>query len=263
MPQIAELLDAYDAQLRPAEVTNLPEGARAEQDGPITRVVGQHRGFISSPRDLGIDGEALDALIARQKDFFGARGEPVEWKTRAHDLPPGIVQRLERAGFIAEGPETVMIGMCEEISNISGPSPAGVSIRQAWSPQDMSRISAMESEVWGEDWGWLADDLNARLRKDGNAIVVLVAEAGGKVVSAGWAVHKKGTEFAALWGGSTLEAWRGKGIYRALVAERAQVALRWGCRYLQVDASPDSRPILEKLGFVAVTETTPYVWSPS
>lgn len=50
----------------------------------------------------------------------------------------------------------------------------------------------MESEVWGEDWGWLADDLNARLRKDSNAIVVLVAEAGGKVVSAGWAVHKKG-----------------------------------------------------------------------
>jgi hypothetical protein len=29
-----------------------------------------------------------------------------------------------------------------------------------------------------------------------------------------------------------------------------------------VDASDDSRPILERLGFVAVTTTTPYVWSP-
>jgi hypothetical protein len=32
-------------------------------------------------------------------------------------------------------------------------------------------------------------------------------------------------------------------------------------RYLYVDASPDSRPILERLGFVVVTTTTPYVWS--
>jgi hypothetical protein len=29
-----------------------------------------------------------------------------------------------------------------------------------------------------------------------------------------------------------------------------------------VDASDESRPILERLGFVAVTTTTPFVWSP-
>jgi hypothetical protein len=33
-------------------------------------------------------------------------------------------------------------------------------------------------------------------------------------------------------------------------------------RYIEVDASDDSRPILERLGFDAVTTTTPYVWSP-
>lgn len=35
-----------------------------------------------------------------------------------------------------------------------------------------------------------------------------------------------------------------------------------GVRFLQVDASDDSRPILERLGFVAITTTTPYVWTP-
>ena len=65
-----------------------------------------------------------------------------------------------------------------------------------------------------------------------------------------------------LWGGATLEEWRGRGIYRALVARRAQVAAENGRRYLETDASDDSRPILERLGFVAVTTTTPYVWSP-
>jgi GNAT superfamily N-acetyltransferase len=70
------------------------------------------------------------------------------------------------------------------------------------------------------------------------------------------------TEFVTFWGGATLPAWRGRGIYRALVAHRAQLAAERGRRYIEVDASDDSRPILERLGFVAVTTTTPYVWSP-
>ncbi|MGZ0234874.1 GNAT family N-acetyltransferase, partial [Streptomyces sp. CPS1] len=31
-------------------------------------------------------------------------------------------------------------------------------------------------------------------------------------------------------------------------------------RYLQVDASPMSRPILERLGFLPLTTTTPYLY---
>jgi len=93
-------------------------------------------------------------------------------------------------------------------------------------------------------------------------MTVLVVEAGDEVVSAAWLVLTEGTEFAGLWGGSTLAAWRGRGIYRALVARRAQLAAERGVRYLQVDASADSRPILERLGFLAITTTTPYVWTP-
>ena len=94
-------------------------------------------------------------------------------------------------------------------------------------------------------------------------IVVLVAEADGRVISAAWLVFNPGTDFAGLWGGSTVRAWRGHGIYRAPVARRAQLACARGVRYLQVAASDDSKPILLKLGFHAVTTTTPYVWTPS
>jgi GNAT superfamily N-acetyltransferase len=90
-----------------------------------------------------------------------------------------------------------------------------------------------------------------------------VAEAGDELVAAAWIVFRPGTEFAGLLGGSTREAWRGRGIYRALVARRAALARARGVRYLQVDASDDSRPILERLGFAGVTETTPYVWAPA
>ena len=72
----------------------------------------------------------------------------------------------------------------------------------------------------------------------------------------------RGTEFATLWGGGTLPAWRGRGIYRSVIAHRANLATARAIRYLQVDASDDSRPILERLGFVTVTTTTPYIWSP-
>ena len=48
----------------------------------------------------------------------------------------------------------------------------------------------------------------------------------------------------------------------AVIAHRANLAAARGLRYLQVDTSDDSRPILQRLGFVAVTTTTPYIWSP-
>jgi hypothetical protein len=52
-------------------------------------------------------------------------------------------------------------------------------------------------------------------------------------------------------------------VYRALVAHRARLAAERGFRYLQVDATPYSRPILARLGFAQLTTTTPYVRRPS
>jgi GNAT superfamily N-acetyltransferase len=61
-----------------------------------------------------------------------------------------------------------------------------------------------------------------------------------------------------LWGGGTLPGWRGRGVFRALVAHRAALASARGFRYLQVDASPASRPIFRRLGFVELATTTPF-----
>ena len=59
-----------------------------------------------------------------------------------------------------------------------------------------------------------------------------------------------------------MRQWRRRGIYRALVAARARLAEARGFSLMQVDASDDSRPILERLGLIAVTTTTPYVYTP-
>jgi hypothetical protein len=47
-------------------------------------------------------------------------------------------------------------------------------------------------------------------------------------------------------------------VFRALVAYRAALAAARGFRHLQVDASPDSRPILRRLGFEELAMTTPF-----
>ena len=68
-----------------------------------------------------------------------------------------------------------------------------------------------------------------------------------------------GVDFAGLFGGVTLPEFRGRGLYKATVARRAELARERGYRWLYVDALPTSRPILERLGFVKLTTTRPYV----
>jgi hypothetical protein len=70
------LLHAYDTQLRDNEGEVLPAGVTRESDGPLFRLFGfsDGQGFVGY-RDLGgIEGAALDELIARQIDFFARRG---------------------------------------------------------------------------------------------------------------------------------------------------------------------------------------------
>jgi GNAT superfamily N-acetyltransferase len=256
------LLRAYDEQMRGLAHQGRP-GITIEQDGPLLRVAGQSRGFVAGLRDLGVDGDELDALIARQREFFAARGEAVEWKTRGHDLPADLTERLRAAGFVPENQETVLIGVAADMA-ADPVLPSGASLCEVTADADMRAIAAMESEVWGQDWSWLADDLIDRIRSapDDIAVFAVHDRATGRLVSAAWLVFYPGTEFAGLWGGSTLAAWRSRGIYRALVAVRAQRAVERGTRYLEVDASDDSAPILRRLGFRAVATTTPYVWTP-
>jgi hypothetical protein len=261
----SSLLAAYDENTRARIPQRPPAGVSFEWDGPLLRTVGMFRGFVETPRDLRVHGAELDALIARQRDYFAARGEAVEWKTRAHDLPADLTDRLLAAGFGPEDPETVVIGEAAELA-AEPVLPEGVTLRQVTADEDLRRIAALHGEVWGEDHGWLAADLAGRVAGGPDQFAVFVAETqtetGPLVVCAAWIVLKEGTDFAGLWGGSTLEAWRGRGIYRAMVARRAQLAAAYDIKYVQVDASADSRPILERLGLHAVTTTTPYVWTP-
>ncbi|WP_208971817.1 GNAT family N-acetyltransferase [Kineococcus rubinsiae] len=259
-PDTASLLAAYDAAARRPHVAALPTGVIAEEDGPLTRVWYPERGFVSTPADLGVTGPELDALIARQRDAFTARGRSLEWKTWDYDTPADLPERLRAAGFAAEDPETVLVAEVDALLQLPTDVPEGLTVRETCSEQDARRVAELQTEIWGDDWSWLAEDLFSRSQGEQPLVRILVAEEGDRMVAAGWLSLVPESGFAGLWGGSTLPTHRRRGVYRCLVARRAQLAAGLGVRYLQVDASPDSRPLLERFGFVAVATTTPFVY---
>ncbi|MET1059083.1 MAG: GNAT family N-acetyltransferase [Nocardioides sp.] len=255
-----ELLDLYDREVRESLRDRLPHGWTSEQDGPLTRCVTPRDGFAmftadSSPLTPG----ELESLVERTFAFYEERSLRFEWKTFEHDRPD-LLPLLSRHGAVPEPREALVLG---ESAVLAGEVtlPDGLTMRSVSSRADLERVAALESEVWDEEWSWLADDLEGRLAASEPA-EVLVVEDGDVVVSAAWLVPLAGTSVAGLWGGSTLAAYRGRGLYRALVARRARIAVETGYPIVQVDASDDSRPILERLGLHVVGGTTPYVKDP-
>jgi len=260
LQRVHELRAAYDAQLRDGLQLPPVPGEAVERDGPLIRRLGRGpRGFVLY-RDLGgVEGAALDELIARQVAIFASRGELCEWKLHGHDLPTDLPDRLRAAGFVADESETGTI-LVAEVGDVAAVPrvPHGVVLRDVTNRRDFERIAALGAAVLGEDLDWLPGLLAFEQAADPEGLTVSVAEAGGTVVGAAWIRFHAGTDFATLWGGATAAEWRRRGIYRAIVAHRANLAAARGFRYLATDASDDSRPILEQLGFVPVTSVTPY-----
>jgi hypothetical protein len=261
---VARLRQLYDEQLRGHVSANLPEGVTVERDGPLMRYLGLGNGGFVLYRDLGgLRGAELDALIERQVRFFSERGERFEWKLHGHDQPADLAERLVAHGFEPEELEAVVIGPVAPLASAPVRDIPGVRLREVTDRADLFRIAAMEEQVWGDgSRDWLAEALDAEIKADPENLVIVVAEADGRVVCAGWIRFVPGTEFAGLWGGSTLLEYRGMGIYKAVVEHRARRAAERSYKYLQVDASPDSRPILERLGLIQVATTTPYIYRP-
>ena len=258
-----QLLAAYDAQLRAPVPDLLPAGETLERDGPLLRFFGGPGGGWVLYRDLaGLDGDELDELIARQVAFFAARDDRFEWKYHGHDLPADLPDRLLAAGFQPEPTETIVIAPVDAIAT-EPQLPDGVTLREVTERHDFERIAAMENRVWDDPHTWLPDMLQSERDVDPNSLTIVVAEAGDDVVCAAWIRYATGTEFGTLWGGATLPEWRRRGIYKTTVAYRANLARARGFSYLETDASDDSNPILQRLGFVPVTTSTPYIWRPA
>lgn len=257
------VLTAYSRQVRQS---TSPDGTGAvfETDDVVIRRVAPADQEGSGIFWSDLDAANADAVIARQVEYFRDRGARFEWKIFDSDEPADLPERLVAAGFVAEDPESFMVADAAEVLEAlhAAQLPAGVTLREVTDESGLRQMTEVSQEVFGEDRSELTESIRAQLETAPDTVVIILAMADDQAVCSARIEFLASTDFAGLWGGGTLPQWRGRGIYRALVRHRAELALRRGYKYLTVDASPDSRPILEKVGFSRLAVTTPYIWSP-
>lgn len=227
-------------------------GTSVEQDEFVTRLIGDGwSGVVWS--DLAH--ADVDEVIAREVARFA--GTSWEWKLYSGDRPADLSARLLSAGFMADPPESMMVVEIDELDLSTAP-PHGVELVTVTTAEDVEALVRLHDALFGRDHQALGQQVAAALGVAEPAVVAIIARVGETTVSAGRVEFHDGSAFASIWGGGTLPEWRRRGIFRALVAQRAALAADRGFRYLQVDAMPASRPILARLGFVELATTTPY-----
>ncbi|MGW4978518.1 GNAT family N-acetyltransferase [Streptomyces mirabilis] len=251
------VLALFDRDMREGARPDSP-GARVERVDKVVRQVGTEHGW-NGVIWSDLDESNADAAIAEQMRYFGELGREFEWKLYGHDKPEGLGKRLRAAGFVAQPEETLMIAELGDLALDAQP-PEGVRLLPVTDRAGVDLVADVHEQAFGTESTRMRHQLLAQLTGDEDNVVAVVALAGDVPVSAARMEMVPGTRFAGLWGGGTIDSWRRRGIYRALVAHRARVAAERGYRYVQVDATSQSRPVLARLGFEPLTTTTPYVY---
>jgi GNAT superfamily N-acetyltransferase len=252
-----DLRAAFDEQVRRHPAPDGPRGV-VERDGLVVRVVDPDGGW-SGVTWSDLDADTADAVIAAQVVRFAEAGGEWEWKHYSYDRPGDLPDRLLAAGFEAEPPEALLVAEIAGLDRTAlSVAPVGVRLEPVVDDDGVAALRQVHDQVFGGDHRRAAAALQRALAEQPDTVAAVVAVADGVPVAASRMELHAGTEFASLWGGGTLPEWRKKGIFRAMVAHRARLAADRGYRYLQVDAMPDSRPILRRLGFTELATTTPF-----
>jgi predicted N-acetyltransferase YhbS len=202
-----------------------------------------------------LDPEAVPGAVEDARAWFRDRGrERFTWAVADSAAPVDLADRLLDLGLQPREDDPVFAGM---ILECEPPGTPGVEVRRIETFEDQVAADDVTMESFGlteeeraparegrrERWE------RARRNPTGDEFVALLD---GEVVGTAGVSY---TEIGLyLGGGNVAEAARGRGVYRALVRARWDVAVARGTPALVVQAGKMSRPILERLGFRTVCE---------
>src|SRR5688572_12829065 len=225
-----EILALYDQEQR---LLVEDPAMRREAAGPLVRQVSRHdrQSCVIYSR---LNSDTVEAAVDTQIDYFQKLGHSFEWKVFAHDTPPDLKDRLVGRGFELEETEAILALDLQALPEVLLQS-AEHDIRRIAKPEELNDVAAIRQAVWGEDTTGHHERLVRELQEQPDRTRIYVAYAKGMPVSSGRLNLDPHSSFASLWGGTTLKEFRGRGLYRALVAIRAREAKEHGARFLTVD----------------------------
>jgi GNAT superfamily N-acetyltransferase len=242
-----ELLLLFDTELR----RNLQSpGYRREETEHVVRHVSMHdeRGFIIHST---VSEENASRIIQEELNFFNRLGVGFEWKVYSYDKPNHLKDLLEQQGFTIEPREALMVMDINDTYPFLQQDKQPY-IKEIVDEKGIREIISLIDIIWEESHEELGDRLWRDKQNNPESLYLYGVYDKDQLVSAAWLYFENNSSFASLWGGSTLPDYRGNGYYTALLSIRARKAIEKGYRFLTVDASSMSRPILEKHGFLCL-----------
>jgi len=252
-----ELLALFDQEQRIAITYT---GTRKEVQPELVRFVRPAPGmsFIRYSRCAQAD---LAPAIQAQIAYFTRINQPFTWKVYAHDSPPNLAEQLVAAGFVRDDDSAAVMLLDLRAVPDSLLAPVSADIRRITARERLAAVIAVEEQVWGGDFGWMTRRLGDDLAIP-EYLSMYVAYVDDRPACAGWIFFHPRSQFAGLWGGSTVAAYRQRGLYTAILATRVQEARQRGYRYLIVECGPMSLAIVRNHGFQRLTEVWDYEWNP-
>jgi len=198
-------------------------------------------------------------VINQQISFFSRSRKNFEWKVYDTDKPKSICRSLLNNGFYEDEEESFMVLDLHQLSAIPDQQKHCIEANDAERIRDA--ISVKQIQLRDDCDGYYRHLINLKQQRP-ESIKIYVIYQDGEPVSSAWITFNSPlSPFAGIWGGSTIREFRGRGHYQSLLKQRIRDASMAGKRFLSIDASEMSRPIVEKYGFKVVTKTTPYMFN--
>ncbi|MFF7291548.1 hypothetical protein ACFY9N_03350 [Microbacterium sp. NPDC008134] len=162
---------------------------------------------------------------------------------------PDLEDELRRRG--AEHIDTVAV-FAAPIDSTTIHPPADTTVEVVTTLPQIREVDAINVAVWEQlplDESGLSEELDevagSLVAKSHGRVLARIE---GRAVSTGGVTLADG--FARLWGAATFQGQRGRGAYRAVLAERLRLAQSWGAETALVKGRiSTSAPILRRSGF--------------
>lgn len=194
-------------------------------------------------------------------EFAAVRGQAkvLMWKLYGHDSTHDeLRQQLIERGCNENDHSTLMAAPVQNLINALEAAQLSTSpsltVRELVTAKELDAYQNIWDDVWPDaPNSRYVNDYRAIIERQESGVAFFAGFDGDNPVTSGYMFHAPGAPFALLCGGTTKAAWRRRRAYTRMLAVRAQAALERGASYLAVEASPDSKPILERLGFVPLS----------